>query len=126
MPGGAGREAAMFTSCRIHKRYAIKTTATVFHNGWLFEFPIRDLSVAGIGLATPHTIDLPVGAMCFVALPRYGVLDAIVVGTGPRSYHLQFLAPDIEDRYLMLDIYFAGSAAVAPSRGPQARRLVRA
>jgi hypothetical protein len=116
----------MFTSCRIHKRYAVNATAKVFRDGAMLEFPIRDLSVAGIGLHAADPTALPIGALCFLALPRYGVLDAIVVGTGPHSYHVQFLAPDLEDRHLMLDIHFAGSAAVIQGQGPQARRLVRA
>jgi len=116
----------MFTSCRIHKRYAVDATAKVFGGGRTLELPIRDLSVAGIGLAAPDTTELAVGSLCFVALPRFGVLDAIVVAKQPTSYHLQFLAPDLEDRALMLDSHFVGTAVVAQGLGPQARRRVRA
>lgn len=112
----------MFTSCRVNKRYAIKATAKVFQGSRMLEMAIRDISVSGVGLVASDAVDLEVGSLCFVALPRFDRLNAIVVAARRQSYHMQFLAADADEMRILIDAYGGEAIAARQEQGPHARQ----
>lgn len=87
----------MFANRRFHKRYGVKAAAKILYASHVLDLPIRDISLAGIGLETPGPTVLSGGNLCLVELPDHGKLDAMVVGVNARSCHLQFMLPDAEE-----------------------------
>ena len=62
------------------------------------EFPIRDISLSGIGLDSAGSTAFAAGNLCLVALPPpHGKIDAMVVGVRTQSLHLQFLQTDSDE-----------------------------
>ncbi|MBI3517216.1 MAG: PilZ domain-containing protein [Proteobacteria bacterium] len=87
----------MFGNRRLQKRYTVNATAKVLHGASALDLPIRDISLSGIGLDASNSTELTVGALCLVALPSHGKLDAMVVGVRAQSLHLRFLQTDPEE-----------------------------
>jgi hypothetical protein len=101
---------------RQHDRHSVDADIEIFHKGYAIEFPIKDISVSGMGVASLGVDHLKIGDKVLVVLAGDTEVIAEVVGIRNETLHLKFSTENLDDVKYYLELKVGAEGVKPPER----------